>query len=160
MKPGLRFAILRRDDFRCFYCGHTSQDGTELHVDHIVARAHGGLDVWENLVTACNECNIGKSDSRYVEAAQDYTRWSRLRANFDMVKRWRKFLNISTDDLPDDTCKKLSAILPDPREAGPRRWTFLVDYWTSDEGVADGIKLFEEFMASESERQRARGIAQ
>jgi len=51
--------IIRRDGHRCQYCGATS---TQLTVDHIKPRAHGGLNSWENLVTACLSCNNKKGD--------------------------------------------------------------------------------------------------
>lgn len=58
----MRFLVLQRDGFRCRYCGRGPDDGTVLQVDHVFPRAHGGTDSMENLVTACRECNIGKSD--------------------------------------------------------------------------------------------------
>jgi hypothetical protein len=60
MKPKLRFFILRRDGFRCVYCGRGAPDA-ELEVDHAIPRSSGGSDKPENLVTACSECNSGKS---------------------------------------------------------------------------------------------------
>ena len=57
-----RFEILKRDGFRCVYCGARAADGTTLHVDHVVPRARGGGDRPENLITACDRCNLGKSD--------------------------------------------------------------------------------------------------
>jgi len=59
----LRFSILRRDGWQCKYCGRTPADGVKLHVDHIVAKARGGLDNPDNLITACVDCNLGKSAS-------------------------------------------------------------------------------------------------
>jgi hypothetical protein len=56
-----RFEILKRDGFRCRYCGASSID-VLLHVDHVIARASGGTDDHENLVAACSDCNLGKSD--------------------------------------------------------------------------------------------------
>lgn len=56
----LRFLILERDEFTCRYCGRKAPD-VELHVDHAVSIADGGPDAYENLVTACQECNLGKS---------------------------------------------------------------------------------------------------
>ena len=55
----LRFQVLMRDGFRCVYCGATAKDA-RLHIDHINPYSKGGLTVIENLVTACEFCNIGK----------------------------------------------------------------------------------------------------
>lgn len=56
----LRFDVLRRDGFRCYYCGRTAADGVKLHVDHIEPLAEGGRTIIENLVAACDTCNLGK----------------------------------------------------------------------------------------------------
>jgi hypothetical protein len=58
----LRFEILRRDDFRCTYCGATPLE-RQLHVDHVVPVTLGGTDISENLTTACAACNSGKSST-------------------------------------------------------------------------------------------------
>ncbi len=55
-----RFEVFKRDGFRCAYCGRTPPD-VLLHVDHIVAVANGGGNDAANLVTACADCNLGKS---------------------------------------------------------------------------------------------------
>lgn len=55
-----RFEVFKRDAFTCQYCGaHPPQ--VILHVDHITAVANGGGNDMDNLVTACQPCNIGKS---------------------------------------------------------------------------------------------------
>lgn len=59
----LRFAILRRDGYRCQICGRSAQHGAVLEVDHRFPRARGGTDDPTNLWTLCFECNRGKSDS-------------------------------------------------------------------------------------------------
>lgn len=51
--------ILRRDGHRCQYC---NRGDVSLTVDHIVPRSAGGEDTWENLITACVECNNRKGN--------------------------------------------------------------------------------------------------
>lgn len=58
-----RFTILKRDGFRCQLCGMSSEDGTKLHVDHLIPIAKGGSNDDENLWTLCERCNLGKSDT-------------------------------------------------------------------------------------------------
>lgn len=65
----LRIRILERDGYRCIYCGQSSRSAV-LQVDHVVPRARGGSDDPTNLVTACYECNAGKSDD--LVALPDY----------------------------------------------------------------------------------------
>lgn len=68
---GMRFNVFVRDAFRCRYCGLTAADGAVLEADHVTPRSAGGLDVLENLVTACWECNRGKSAKDVVDSLPD-----------------------------------------------------------------------------------------
>ena len=58
----LRFAILKRDMYRCRLCGISAKDGehVRLEVDHITPRARGGDNDPSNLWTLCFACNRGK----------------------------------------------------------------------------------------------------
>ena len=58
----LRFAVFRRDSYSCQYCGRRAPE-FPLHVDHIIPWSRGGRTELANLRTACNECNLGKSDT-------------------------------------------------------------------------------------------------
>ncbi|MER5699644.1 HNH endonuclease [Streptomyces mirabilis] len=57
-----RFEVLRRDSFRCRYCG-AGAARVELEVDHVTPVALGGTDDLDNLVTSCAPCNEGKSST-------------------------------------------------------------------------------------------------
>jgi hypothetical protein len=61
---GLRFSILKRDNYKCVICGRSPATtmGIELHIDHIIPFSKGGKTIVGNLQTLCNECNIGKSN--------------------------------------------------------------------------------------------------
>ncbi len=61
ISPKERFAVFQRDGFKCQYCGAT-KDKKELEIDHKKAVSHGGTDEFNNLITACIDCNRGKSD--------------------------------------------------------------------------------------------------
>lgn len=54
-----RFEIFKRDGFACLYCG-AHPPGVLLHVDHRLAVSKGGGNEFDNLVTACAACNLGK----------------------------------------------------------------------------------------------------
>lgn len=58
----LRYEILRRDNHACRYCGATAPD-VKLNVDHVIPTSLGGSDAPMNLVTACADCNGGKTSS-------------------------------------------------------------------------------------------------
>lgn len=57
----LRFEVFKRDGFKCQYCGRTPP-AIILEPDHIMPVSVGGPDEMGNLVTACFDCNRGKSN--------------------------------------------------------------------------------------------------
>ena len=61
---GLRFKILRRDNFTCQYCGRFPPT-VQLHIDHKIPWSKVHEHKEDNLVVACAECNLGKSNNYY-----------------------------------------------------------------------------------------------
>lgn len=62
MRKGLTNRMLfKRDQHICMYCGE-SFSNAELTRDHVIPRAQGGKDIWENVVAACKRCNHAKAD--------------------------------------------------------------------------------------------------
>ncbi|NWJ95774.1 MAG: HNH endonuclease [Chloroflexi bacterium] len=57
----LRFEVLRRDNFRCCFCGANAKEGVELQIDHKIPVSRGGTNDPHNLQTLCQACNLGKS---------------------------------------------------------------------------------------------------
>jgi len=57
-----RWHILVKYNFKCKYCGRSPPD-VELELDHIIPKSKGGKNDFDNLVPACRECNLAKSDS-------------------------------------------------------------------------------------------------
>jgi 5-methylcytosine-specific restriction endonuclease McrA len=57
--------ILRRDGYRCQYCG---RELGQLTIDHVIPRYRGGEHSWENLVAACPQCNRRKGGRTLMEA--------------------------------------------------------------------------------------------
>ena len=62
----IRFKILERDNFACRYCGAKAPE-VRLEIDHIKPQSKNGPDDIENLITACERCNSGKSDLELVQ---------------------------------------------------------------------------------------------
>lgn len=65
--------IYLRDGYRCLYCGERFQAG-ELSWDHVIPRSKGGSSDWDNLVTACKQCNHRKADRTPEEAGMPLLR--------------------------------------------------------------------------------------
>ncbi len=51
--------LFRRDGYLCMYCGQAHNE-TDLTRDHVIPRALGGKDQWNNVVAACRRCNMLK----------------------------------------------------------------------------------------------------
>ncbi len=64
-----RFEILLRDEFTCRYCGSSPRlnKNVKLHIDHIEPKIIGRNNNSENLITACEYCNLGKGQKFYPE---------------------------------------------------------------------------------------------
>lgn len=55
--PLTRAALMRRDNYRCVYCGKKAET-----IDHVLPRSRGGQHTWENCVASCTPCNHRKAD--------------------------------------------------------------------------------------------------
>jgi hypothetical protein len=64
VRIGLRYAVLRRDRFRCVLCGASPATdlSCQLHVDHIEPFSKGGKTTLGNLRTLCGTCNVGRGN--------------------------------------------------------------------------------------------------
>ena len=60
----MRFAIYKRDGYRCRICGKTNRFD-DLEIDHIKPIAKGGKSTYDNLQTLCRRCNKEKGDTYY-----------------------------------------------------------------------------------------------
>jgi hypothetical protein len=60
----MRFLVMLRDKFKCQYCGRSpaTHSDVTLHLDHRKPFSRGGLTDFENLVTSCSKCNLGKGE--------------------------------------------------------------------------------------------------
>jgi len=97
VSASLRFAVFKRDSFRCQYCGKSAPD-VLLHLDHIKPVVDGGDNDITNLVAACSDCNLGKgreplSDNAAVsKAKRQLDELSERREQIEMMMRWREGL--------------------------------------------------------------------
>ena len=93
--------IIARDEHICQYCSITK---IPLTIDHIIPKGRGGMDTWENLVTACKPCNQKKGDRPPDEAGMVLNRIPKRpnRLHYfqrfvkDQQKDWRPYLFMET----------------------------------------------------------------
>jgi 5-methylcytosine-specific restriction endonuclease McrA len=82
-----RFNVFLRDSFACQYCG----SGDELTFDHVTPRSRGGRTTWENIVTACARCNLGKGGRTPREAQMTPHHAPHRPTMFELQEHGRKF---------------------------------------------------------------------
>lgn len=58
--PQKRVEILKREDYKCFYCRRELQRD-DFYLDHLVPRTQGGQNYKSNLVASCRTCNTNKN---------------------------------------------------------------------------------------------------
>lgn len=86
----IRFDVFKRDRFTCQYCGSTPPS-VILELDHVDPKANGGLDLLENLVTACFDCNRGKSDKLLTAVPPSLEEQANiLKEREDQLKAYRR----------------------------------------------------------------------
>jgi hypothetical protein len=126
-----RFEVLRRDENTCQYCGQSAPD-VVLHVDHVEPVSLGGSDKPDNLLTACQDCNLGKAsiapDSPLVESvggkAAAYafsmtTKMTELRASIEQGDEYLEEFRCTWDTF---TCQGQPIPKPIDYESSLHRW--------------------------------------
>jgi hypothetical protein len=75
MEAAVRQLVRQRAGGRCEYCRLPEQAvDVAFHIEHIVARQHGGRDDPSNLCLACDRCNLHKGPNlASVDPATDST---------------------------------------------------------------------------------------
>lgn len=59
--PFTRANIYARDGYQCQYCGEQFQS-EDLTFDHVIPVSQGGTKSWDNIVSACVDCNRSKGN--------------------------------------------------------------------------------------------------
>lgn len=99
----IRFEVFKRDKFTCQYCGKSAPD-VVLEVDHIKPVSKGGNNSMLNLVTACFECNRGKTntelsdDTVVKKQVKQLEELAERREQLNMLLEWRAGLADIEDD--------------------------------------------------------------
>lgn len=129
----LRFEVLRRDNHTCRYCGASAPD-VRLAVDHVIPVVLGGTDDPSNLVTACVECNGGKTSVAPDQATIDDVSNAQL--------RWARALEAAAE-------QRRSELRPDQHPATVAAFEEMWDQWTvggrmvpRDDRWADSVRVW------------------
>ena len=82
-----RFNVFLRDKFSCQYCGDTN----ELTFDHLLPRSKGGKTNWDNVVTACSDCNVKKGGRLLKDSDMKLNQWPFQPTTEDLHKNGKNF---------------------------------------------------------------------
>ena len=85
-----RFNVFLRDRFRCQYCGEPNR-AEELTFDHVLPRSRGGRTTWDNVVTACQCCNLQKGSRTPRECGMWPTQPAAQPSTFQLQENGRAF---------------------------------------------------------------------
>jgi 5-methylcytosine-specific restriction endonuclease McrA len=101
-----RKSIFARDEFTCQYCGCEFK-AEKLTYEHVVPRAQGGKTCWENVVTACVDCNQRKANRTPEQANMkllckpakpSYVMQVKARIDYrQMPKEWAQYWTVTLD---------------------------------------------------------------
>lgn len=85
----LRFEIFKRDSFKCQYCGASAPE-VLLQIDHIKPIFKGGEGDAFNLITSCQDCNLGKGKREL----SDSTTLKKQKAQLDELQLRREQIEL------------------------------------------------------------------
>jgi len=143
----IRFEVFKRDSFTCQYCGKSAPE-VILHVDHIMPVSKGGDNDITNLITSCQSCNSGKSDTKLDDDAVIAKRKKQLdelqerREQIEMLYQWHSgLLNIDNDSVKV-VCALFKELVPNNsiNENGEASIKKLIKKYTLNE-VIESLKI-------------------
>jgi len=83
--PLTRMNIWLRDRGKCVYCGHDLAT-SELTFDHVIPRARGGGTSFENVSSACVDCNAKKANFLPAEVGMFPNPWPYEPTQMELAK--------------------------------------------------------------------------
>lgn len=98
----LRFEVFKRDNFTCQYCS-AKPPKVPLEIDHLKPVCKGGKNNIDNLVTACFDCNRGKSGNELTSVPQTIIEKSEgKRLALAQYKEYQKILALQKAQIDKD----------------------------------------------------------
>lgn len=117
IRKSVRFEVFKRDNFTCQYCGAKAPD-VILHVDHINPVSKGGDNEIINLVTACQPCNLGKSDRALSDSSSINRQRAQLeglnerREQLEMLLAWRDSMKELDQEAAGEVANRIEDHIP------------------------------------------------
>jgi hypothetical protein len=136
-----RFDVFKRDGFKCQYCG-AHPPGVLLHVDHVVAVAEGGSNSDDNLVTACEPCNLGKGARSLQVVPQSLAEKARLIAEREeQLRGYYEIMEAQRERIEADLWRVAEVIDPGSSKLGMKRdWTASIERFNARLGLPEVLR--------------------
>ncbi len=97
-----RFEVFKRDSFTCQYCS-ARPPKVPLEIDHIIPVCKGGKNHIDNLITACFDCNRGKSGNELTSIPQTIIEKSEgKKLAIKQYKEYKKLLDSEKEQMELD----------------------------------------------------------
>lgn len=157
----IRFEVFKRDGFTCQYCGAKSPEVT-LEVDHIIPVSEGGSNDILNLVTACFNCNRGKSntklsDDTIVQKRRKQAEETQKRIEqIKMLAKWEEEL-IKESEVQIDTLEKLFMSYY-PEHSFSQHYTRTLKKWINQFGYLEVYSALKIALDQYNEKDLERGL--
>ncbi|MEP5153963.1 HNH endonuclease [Planktotalea sp.] len=94
--PFTRYNLFLRDGFCCQYCG-VKKSARDLTFDHVMPRSRNGPATFENIVAACQTCNVRKANRTPREAGMKLLREPREPSPHELDKVGRKLARVQKE---------------------------------------------------------------
>jgi hypothetical protein len=133
-----RFEVFKRDGFTCLYCG-AHPPAVILHCDHIIPVAEGGGNDMDNLTTACERCNLGKSSVPLTAVPMSLKEKAAIvKEREAQLKAYTETLRAAKDRLMEDAWEVATLFCENYRKTSIRRdWLASIVKFVELRGIMD-----------------------
>lgn len=114
VSKSMRFKVFARDRFVCQYCG-AHPPAAILHVDHLHPVSKGGKNDIDNLITACEACNLGKGSRLLSDAPKSLEeRAAEVAEREEQLRGYSEILRKKAERIEDEAWEVAAALTCNP----------------------------------------------
>lgn len=142
-----RFEVFKRDSFTCQYCG-CHPPSVVLHIDHIIPVKEGGNNHQDNLITACQPCNLGKAANSLTNIPRSLADKAKdTKEREEQIKGYSEIMLLMYARIEDETFMVMERLYP--KETSYNRQDFRsVSSFIEKIGIAECLDAAEITLAN------------
>jgi hypothetical protein len=139
-----RFDVFKRDFFKCQYC-NASPPNVLLHIDHVRPVVDGGGNEIDNLVTACEPCNLGKGARLLASIPETLAEKAALVSEREsQLLGYQAILESKRDRIEEELWRVADALEPQSSVKGMKRdWTASIRRFNERIGMHECLDAVE-----------------